>query len=233
MLAFSGSMTYIYCEIFHSVSKITVKDMKEIPEKTIERIILYRGLLIQARPDAEPGIFSHQLARMAGFSSAQVRRDLMEIGYSGSPAHGYQREALIHSIGTMVDPAGREEVALAGIGYIGRAILAYFQGRSTHLEITAAFDVDPEKVDRVIHGCRCHPVDQMERIVRDRGIRIGILCVPADQAQSVADGFVAGGAKGILNYAPTRLQLPDDVYVENRDMITSVEKVAFFARRKR
>jgi redox-sensing transcriptional repressor len=207
--------------------------VEEIPEKTIERLILYRSLLIQARQDAEPGIFSHQLARLAGFSPAQVRRDLMEIGYSGSPAHGYRRETLIRSIGSMVDPEGREEVALAGIGYIGRAILAYFQGRSRHLEISAAFDVDPEKVDRVIHGCRCYPVDQLEGIVRDRGIRIGILCVPAGRAQAVADGFVAGGVKGILNYAPTRLRLPEDVYVENRDMITSVEKVAFFARRKK
>jgi redox-sensing transcriptional repressor len=207
--------------------------MLGIPEKTIERLILYRSLLLQARPDAESGIFSHQLAKMAGFTSAQVRRDLMEIGYSGSPVHGYLKEALIQSIGSMVDPAGREEVALAGIGYIGRAILAYFQGRSPHLEITAAFDIDPEKTDRVIHGCRCYPVDQLERIVRERGIGIGILCVPAGQAQAVADRFFAGGVKGILNYAPTRLHLPDEVYVENRDMITSVEKVAFFARRKK
>jgi redox-sensing transcriptional repressor len=169
---------------------------------------------------------------MAGFSSAQVRRDLMEIGYSGSPAHGYQRDALIESIGSMVDPPEREEVALAGIGYIGRAILAYFQGRSAHLEITAAFDTDPEKTDRVIHGCRCYPSEQLEKVVEDRRIRIGTLCVPSGQAQAVAGRFVAAGVKGLLNYAPTRLQTPESVFVENRDMITAVEKVAFFARRK-
>jgi redox-sensing transcriptional repressor len=207
--------------------------MSDISEKTIERLILYRSLLYQYKSDAEPAIFSHQLAKMAGFSSAQVRRDLMEIGYSGSPAHGYLREALIDSIGSMVDPPGREEVALAGIGYIGRAILAYFQGRSTHLEITAAFDTDPEKTDRVIHGCRCHPAEHLEKVVADRRIRIGILCVPSGQAQGVAERFVAAGVKGILNYAPTRLQIPESVYVENRDMITAVEKVAFFARRKK
>jgi redox-sensing transcriptional repressor len=206
--------------------------MASISEKTIERLILYRSLLDQSNSNNEPGVFSHQLARMAGYSSAQIRRDLMEIGYSGSPAHGYDRKRLIKSIGTLVDPPAKEEVALAGVGSIGRAILAYFQGRTALLEITAAFDVDPEKVGRVIHGCRCFHIDKLVEVTAERGIKIGILCVPADQAQRTADAFVEAGVTGILNYAPTRLQVPETVYVENRDMIMAVEKVAYFSRKK-
>jgi redox-sensing transcriptional repressor len=203
--------------------------MSIISEKTIERLILYRGLLLQANPESDSGIYSHQLARMAGFTPAQVRRDLMQVGYSGSPARGYDKSKLIESISVLVDPREKREVALAGIGSIGRAILAYFQGRSALLEITAAFDTDPEKTDRVIHGCRCYPADQLAGIVRGRGIRTGILCVPAGAAQSVADAFVEGGVRGLLNYAPTRLLVPPDVYVENRDMIMAVEKVVYFS----
>jgi redox-sensing transcriptional repressor len=203
--------------------------MNETSEKSIERLILYRSLLLQANPESEDGIFSHQIARMAGFTPAQVRRDLMQVGYTGSPAHGYDRGRLIQSIGALVDPPEKREVALAGIGLIGRAILAYFQGRASLLEITAAFDVDPEKTDRVIHGTRCHPASRLPGIVRERGILTGILCVPAAAAQSVADAFVEGGVRGILNYAPTRLLVPRDVYVENRDMIMAVEKVVYFS----
>jgi redox-sensing transcriptional repressor len=206
--------------------------MNEISEKTIERLILYRSLLLQAGHEAESGIYSHQLARMAGFTPAQVRRDLMEVGYSGSPARGYDRSKLILSIGSLVDPPEKREVALAGIGSIGRAILAYFQGRAALLEITAAFDVDPEKTDRVIHGCRCYPADRLAEIVRGRGIRTGIVCVPAEAAQAVADAFVEGGVRGLLNYAPTRLLVPADVYVENRDMLMAVEKVVYFSGKK-
>lgn len=203
--------------------------MSLISEKTIERLILYRGLLLQANHENESGIYSHQLARMAGFTPAQVRRDLMQVGYTGSPARGYDKVKLIQSISALVDPAEKREIALAGIGSIGRAILAYFHGRSSLLEITAAFDTDPEKTDRVIHGCRCHPVDRLTDIARERGIRTGILCVPAGAAQSVTDAFVEGGVRGILNYAPTRLIVPPDVYVENRDMIMAVEKVVYFS----
>ncbi|MDM7924642.1 MAG: redox-sensing transcriptional repressor Rex [bacterium] len=203
--------------------------MNLISEKTIERLILYRGLLLQANHENESGIYSHQLARMAGFTPAQVRRDLMQVGYTGSPARGYDKAKLIQSISALVDPAEKREIALAGIGSIGRAILAYFHGRSSLLEITAAFDTDPEKTGRVIHGCRCHPVDRLADIVRERGIRTGILCVPAGAAQSVTDALVEGGIRGILNYAPTRLIVPPDVYVENRDMIMAVEKVVYFS----
>ncbi|MCX5768879.1 MAG: redox-sensing transcriptional repressor Rex, partial [Candidatus Hydrogenedentes bacterium] len=106
-------------------------------------------------------------------------------------------------------------------------------GRRPRLSIEAAFDTDPAKVNRVIHGCRCYPLDDVERVVQSRGIEIGVLTVPADQAQGVVEYLVRAGIRGILNFAPVRLSVPEHVYVEDIDMTMSLEKVAFFARQKK
>lgn len=198
--------------------------------KTVERLILYRTLLRHSQREIGPKIFSHQLAKLAGVTPAQVRRDLMAVGYVGSPAHGYELDKLLESIGSRIDPKEKHEVALVGIGHIGRAILAYFNGRSGLLEITAAFDTDPAKVHRVIQGCRCHPMDELADVIRNQGIITGIITVPADAAQSVAEKLVEAGVAGLLNYAPVRLRVPENVYVEDRDMVHAVEKVAYFSR---
>jgi redox-sensing transcriptional repressor len=198
--------------------------------KTVERLILYRILLRHFQQDIGKRIFSHQLAKLAGVTPAQVRRDLMTVGYMGSPVRGYDLDKLLESIGGKIDPKEKHEVALVGIGHIGRAILAYFNGRSGLLEITAAFDTDPSKVNRVIQGCRCYPMDELAGVLRSQKIITGIITVPADAAQSVAEKLIESGAHGLLNYAPVRLRVPEDVYVEDRDMALSVEKVAYFSR---
>jgi redox-sensing transcriptional repressor len=198
--------------------------------KTVERLILYRTLLRHSQREIGSKIFSHQLAKLAGVTPAQVRRDLMSVGYAGSPAHGYELDKLLESIGGQIDPKTKHEVALVGIGHIGRAILAYFNGRSGLLEITAAFDTDPSKVNRVIQGCRCHPMDELADVIRSQNIITGIITVPADAAQTVAEKLVEAGVRGILNYAPVRLRVPDNVYMEDRDMVLAVEKVAYFSR---
>ena len=201
-----------------------------IPQKTVERLILYRRNLLD-QGQKEGGIFSHQLAKMLGSTPAQVRRDLMAIGYSGSPAHGYEIPKLIHSIGQVIDAEDKQCVALVGVGNIGRAILDYFHGRREKLDISVLFDIDPEKVNRVLHGIRCYHVDQMQETIREHNIRIGIITVPGSIAQSVAEQLTHAGVTGILNYAPVKLELPPDIYIENKDMTMSIEKVAYFARK--
>lgn len=199
-------------------------------EKNIERLILYRRHLLSFQRSDVSNIFSHQLANLMGTTSAQVRRDLMSIGYFGSPSKGYNILSLIESISIFIDSDSKQSVALAGVGNIGRAILDYFKGRREKLDITALFDIDPEKTDRVLHGCRCYPLDQIEDIISTEKINVGIITVPAESAQIVAERMVSAGVTGILNYAPVKLILPHEVYVENRDMILAIEKVAYFAR---
>lgn len=213
----------------HEVN-IVGNTMGNVSEKSIERLILYRRLLLTLQGENKANIFSHQLASLTGFTSAQVRRDIMVIGYSGSPINGYDLKSLLESLGEFIDAPTCREVAIVGLGHVGHAILAYFHGRRPNLEITAAFDTDQEKVNRVIHGCRCYHTNDIEKIISSARIRVGIISVPADEAQAIADRLIDSGVKGILNYAPVKLHLPPDIYVENRDMIMSVEKAAYFAR---
>ncbi len=201
-----------------------------ISEKTIGRLSLYRRLLNVLLDEGVHNIYSHQLANMAGGTAAQVRRDIMAIGYTGTPARGYDVRQLIESIGNFMDARTRQGAALIGIGNLGRAILAYFAGRRPKLSIVAAFDNNPQKVNRVIHGCHCYSLDRLEEIIKEKKIQLGIITVPATEAQEVADKLVDCGVKGILNFAPVRLRLPSTIYVEDNDITTSMEKVAYFAR---
>ena len=132
-----------------------------ISQKTIARLSLYRRLLQEVAAKGTRNIYSHQMAAIAGTTAAQVRRDWMVIGYTGSPAHGYEVADVIAAISKFLDPAAEQKVALVGIGNLGRAILVYFTGRRPKLSIAAAFDTDPHKVNRVIHGCRCYPKQQL------------------------------------------------------------------------
>ena len=175
-------------------------------------------------------VYSHELAALAGSTAAQVRRDLMAVGCSGSPSRGYNARELMEAMGAFLDSPEGQRIALVGIGNLGHAILAFFGGRRPMLSIVAAFDVDPLKVDRVIHGCRCHRFSELRRVVGEEEIDMGIVTVPRDQAQDVADGMVDAGIRGILNFAPVPLKVPPHVYIEDIDVSMSLEKVAFFAR---
>jgi len=203
---------------------------RAVSEKSIGRLSLYRRLLNVLQAEGVRHIFSHQLAAMARCSPAQVRRDLMAVGYSGSPARGYEVPRLIESIREFLDSPGGQNVALVGVGNLGRAILAYFKGRRPNLRIVAAFDNDAYKANSVIEGCHCYPTDLLARVVEDHRISLAIITVPAGAAQGVADALVAAGVRGLLNFAPVRLRIPPHVYVSDLDMTVSLETVAYFAR---
>jgi redox-sensing transcriptional repressor len=199
-------------------------------EPTVGRLCLYRGLLAGLERDGVDSIYSHQLAALAGGAPSRVRRDLMAVGYDGSPTRGYVVLDLLESIGRFLDAPQREGVALVGVGNLGRALMAFFAGRRPNLAIVAAFDSDPDKAGRVIHGRRCYGMDSLGEVVRANGIRVAILSVPAGEAQGVADQLIRAGVRGLLNFAPVRLNVPAGVFVENMDMAVSLEKVAYFAR---
>jgi redox-sensing transcriptional repressor len=198
--------------------------------RTIGRLSLYRRLLNNMVVGGVKYLFSHDLANMAGVTAAQVRRDVMAVGYNGSPTRGYDVAELAASIGAFLDAGDTQGVALVGVGNLGRAVLTFFAGRRPNLAIVAAFDRDPAKTGRVLHGCRCFLAEDMPRVVKELKIAIAILAVPAAEAQAVADQLVAAGVRGLLNFAPTPLRVPPNVYVEDMDMTAGLEKVAFFAR---
>ena len=198
--------------------------------KTVYRLSQYRRVLQTRASEGKRTVYSHELADLTGFTAAQVRRDLMAVGYVGSTAHGYDVLGLMNSIGAALDGEARQSVALVGAGSLGRAMLAHFRGRGRKLKITAAFDHDPDKADRTILGCRCYRMEELAEVVEREDIRVGIITVPADQAQGVCDLLVQAGVRGILDFTTGALRVPTGVHVDTIDLITVLEKVAYFAR---
>ncbi len=201
-----------------------------LAESIVRRLSVYRQLLAGVSEHNGQNVFSHELAALAGVTAAQVRRDLMMIGYAGSSRRGYLVSGLVETIGKYLDVPGGQSVVIVGLGNLGQAIIAYLTGRRRQLSIVAGFDSDPTRVNRIIHGCRCHPMSELTEIARSNGVRVAVLAVPGEAAQQVASQLVRAGVRGILNLAPARLQVPEYVCVEDLDIAVSLEKIAFFSR---
>jgi len=202
----------------------------KLPERTVERISAYRRSLLNCLAEGKTHIYSHELAQMHHNTAVQVRRDIMFIGYSSMQRKGYDVRELIDVIGEILDSDQGLNVAVAGIGNLGRAITAYFMGKRSKLNIVAAFDVDPSKVNRVISGVKCYSISQMQEVIVDKKISIAIITVPADQAREVAENLYLAGVSGFLNFTTVPLNVSPEVYIDEYDMITSLEKVAYFVK---
>lgn len=205
--------------------------IKNLPHKTVERVSQYRRALLLILSKEKTHVFSHEIAQMLHLTPVQVRRDLMLIGYSGNLRRGYDIKELIDLIGKLIDTDKGQRVAVIGLGNLGKAMISYFKGKRSKLMIIAAFDTNPEKVDRIYDGVPCYHSGRLAEIIKKEDISIGIITVPADQAPAVAETLVLSGIKGILNYSPKPLNVSPYVYLEEYDMITSLEKVAFFAKK--
>lgn len=206
--------------------------MNILPGKTVERLSEYRRTLLGCLNDNRNFIYSHDLAALLHITAVQVRRDLMLIGYSSVLRKGYDVRELIETISRIIDSDEGVNVAIVGIGNLGRAFAGYFKGKRSKLNLVASFDNDPLKINKVISGIKCYPYGEMERLVKEMDIRIAILTVPADYARQIAEEAVRYGIRGILNYTTVPLNVPPEVYLEEYDMITSIEKVAYFVKEK-
>jgi redox-sensing transcriptional repressor len=202
----------------------------KLPGKTVERLSEYRRTLLGCLAEKKNFIFSHDLAARLHITAVQVRRDLMLIGYSSAHRKGYDVKELIDKIGTVIDSEESMNVAIIGIGNLGRAVAGYFKGKRSKLNLVASFDTDPQKLNKVISGVKCYSHNDMEKIMKELDIRIAIITVPPDYAKDIAEEVVRFGVKGILNFTTIPLNVPSWIYLEEYDMITSIEKVAFFVK---
>ncbi len=206
--------------------------MSTLPEAVVARLSDYRRHLQPHHESGRERIFSHDLADLVGVTAAQVRRDLMTVGFTGSPARGYDIEALIAKINEILGPVGVETMTLVGVGHLGRALLSHFVRRRPNVHISSAFDVDPGVIGTEIGHCEIRHVDDIETTLAESPALVGIIAVPRDSAQEMADRLVAAGVSGLINFAPVRVKVPAGLYVEHMDIATSAEKVLFFARQR-
>ena len=201
-----------------------------LPERTVERLSEYRRSLLQCLEEGKTHIFSHELADLHHNTAVQVRRDIMFIGYTSMQRKGYDVRELVDVIGDILDSERGLNVAVIGVGNLGRAVTTYFVGKRSKLNIIATFDVDTTKMDRVISGVKCYPLSRLKEVVEAQQISIAIMTVPADSAAEVMAQLVEAGIKGVMNFTTIPLNVPPEMYLDEYDMITSLEKVAYFVK---
>jgi len=204
-----------------------------LPERTVERLSEYRRILLDSLNNGKTHIYSHELAALNHITAVQVRRDMMLMGFTSMQRKGYDIKELIESIGKLIDTPEGLNVAVIGAGNLGRAITGYFRGKRSKLNIVATFDIDPDKTGRVIAGVKCYGMDVIEKMISELQISIAILTVPPEHAKKIADHLSTTGIRGILNFTTAPLNMPPHVFLEEYDMITSLEKVAYFVKHHR
>lgn len=200
---------------------------KKISESTVRRLSLYLRSLREAVEGSAETISSEELADRGGTTAAQVRKDLSMFGSFGKRGMGYPTAELTRAIEEILGLHRRWRVAVIGAGKIGSALVAYRNFHSRGFEIVAVFDTDPAKVGAVWGGQRIQPDEALERVVSEREIDIAIIAVPGTAAQSVADRVVASGVRALLNFAPVRLRVPEDVALRNVDMVLELEQLTY------
>lgn len=200
----------------------------EIPRKTIYRLSIYLRCLQRLKGNDIRTVSSEALAKAAGVKSSQLRKDLTYFGQFGTRGLGYDVEQLAKMIGGLLGTSRLQPVVLIGIGNLGQALLAYRGFEQEGFEIIAAFDVAPHRrLDKPVSQ-PILPMDELEPFLKDRGVRMAILTVPAASAQEVANRLIACGIGGILNFAPIVLSVPEEVMVNNVNVAIELENLSYF-----
>ncbi|MBK8975554.1 MAG: redox-sensing transcriptional repressor Rex [Planctomycetes bacterium] len=202
-------------------------------EPMVERLATYRRTLRRWQREGRERTFSRELADALGLSAAQVRRDLMLAGCSGSSTQGYPVDALLDRFSTLLDPPEDDGLCLCGVGHLGRALLSYLGRRQPKLRVRAAFDSDPATCGQSVGGVAVLPEEQLESVLAKHPLSVGVLAVPASAAQHLAERLVRAGVRAIVNFTAASLRLPHGVFVEDIDIGASLEKAAFFAQARR
>jgi redox-sensing transcriptional repressor len=199
----------------------------DIPKAVSQRLSLYLRHLESLQRSEVSTVSSSQLGRSLGLTAAQVRKDLAYFGQFGFPGVGYKVQHLIAQLRRILGTDKTWLMALVGVGNLGRALVRYRGFEKQNFEIVAVFDNDPRVVGTTVGTLAVQPLDDLEESVRKRKIRIAIIAVPAEAAQGVADRLVAAGIRGILNFAPTTIVVPDPVKCCAVDLAVQLEQLTF------
>lgn len=199
-----------------------------IPRKTIYRLSIYLRCLARLRDNGISTVSSEALAQAAGVKPTQLRKDLAYFGTFGTRGLGYDVGALSKKISDKLGTSRLQPVILVGVGNLGLALLSYRGFEKEGFEIVAAFDADPgRKRDKLVKQ-PIYEMDELSKIVKEQGIKMCILTVPAAVAQEVANRLVAAGIVGILNFAPIVLAVAEDIMVNNVNLAIELENLSYF-----
>lgn len=199
----------------------------EVPKAVVSRLSLYLRELQQLIRDGHETISSTQLGNRLGFTDAQIRKDLAYFGQFGYPGIGYRCQELVSQIKRILGTDRDWSVALVGLGNLGQALIRHRGFLKQGFRIVAGFDVDPEKINTSLHDVPIAHLDCLDEVVAREQIRLGVLAVPAEEAQLVADRLVRAGVEGLLNFAPVTISVPGTVSTVSVDLAIELEQLSF------
>ena len=201
----------------------------KIPAATITRLSLYTRALETLIKEQVTVVSSKKLAELCGVNPAQIRKDLAYFGQFGVRGVGYYVKELLFDIKKILGLHREWKLAIVGVGNLGCALVAHENFTKQGYRFVAAFDADPMKIGRkLVTGLVINPPNEMHNICRDQHVEMGVICTPADFAQDIANRLVDAGVKALLNFAPTQIQAPDGVKVENVDFSVKTSPTAWW-----
>ncbi len=198
-----------------------------IPPATVGRLVTYLRVVSEIGAASVERVSSDELGERAGTSAFQVRKDLATCGRFGTRGSGYAVATLERELRRVLGLTREWPVAIVGMGRLGQALADYPNFGQHDFVLRGAFDVDPAKVGLPVGPLQIRHLDELAGAVRDEGIAMAFLTVPAAAAQAAANALVAAGVRGLLNFAPAVIHVPDGVHVEGVDFVGGLQRLAF------
>ena len=203
-----------------------------VPEATVARLPIYLRGLVELADDGTTTVSSSELAELAGVNAAKVRKDLSYLGSYGTRGVGYDVDFLVQQIGLVLGDGDPTPVLVVGAGNLGRALSRYDGFASGGFPVAAIVDADPLVVGKRIAGVTVRAMDDLPAVVAETGCGVGIIAIPAADAQDVADRLIAAGIRSILNFAPAVLSVPDTVNLRKVDLATELHILGYDEHRR-
>jgi AT-rich DNA-binding protein len=199
----------------------------KISNAVIKRLPRYRRYLIELRKKGVEKISSKEFSNLIGYTASQIRQDLNNFGGFGQQGYGYSVEGLYHEISAILGLDREYRMVIVGAGNLGQAIAKYTHFHKQGFKVCAAFEISPALIGKELDGLKIHDYEEIVEYVEENKIDIGIICVNQDNAQEVADKLSFAGVKGIWNFAPTDIEVPNFVALENVHLSDSLHSLAY------
>ena len=200
---------------------------KGISQATIDRLPLYFRTLKLVEEELINIISSEELGRRLDITPEQIRKDLATFGQFGRKGVGYDVHELKERISNILGLQNHWRLAIVGVGHLGGALANYVNFASLGFSVVALFDKNKDIVGTSINGIKVNNISLMKRVIKSQKVDIGVISVPAENAQSVADMLVIAGVKGIWNFAPTKLSVPPTIPLVNEDLSIGLSALSY------
>lgn len=202
----------------------------KLPEKSIERLLKYRRLLMKYQFVDKAFIFSHDLARIFNMTPEQVRRDIMLIGYKGNNRTGYSIPELLALINKHIKTHKVKKAIIVGADNLGVSTTEYFLNQNSNVEIVAAFDCYASNTSKLFPDIPLYNITKLREIVQQENITIAILAISTEDIDNILQLLLELGITSVLNLGSVNIEVPEGIYLKELDLITEIEKLGYFTK---